>query len=74
MRGAAAMAMAAIVQMCGGSVEKTLALRGAAVMAMAVIVQMCGGSVERHYIRNAELFNLNHSFITILFTELIAAV
>jgi hypothetical protein len=53
MRGADAMAMATIVQICGGSVDKTLVLRGAAVMAMAmamaVIVQMCRGSVERHY-------------------------
>ena len=30
--------------------------------------------VVPHNIRNPELFNLNHSFITILFTELIATV
>jgi hypothetical protein len=49
MRRVATMVMVAMVQMCGGSVEKTLVLRGAAAMAIAVIVQMCWGSVERHY-------------------------
>ena len=43
------MVMVAMVQMCGGSVEKTLVLRGAAAMAISVFVQMCWGSVERHY-------------------------